>query len=122
MNYEFEELFDVAIFCQSLYMFPDLEKTLAKTRDILVKGGLLIVACERIIASYPLYSPYYFLKKIKQFIRGRADTSENCGYEDKEYRSAIEIAGFKYYFQAVDYPIFKCVNSIAAGNHFGVKL
>jgi ubiquinone/menaquinone biosynthesis C-methylase UbiE len=122
INYEFEELFDVVIFCQSLYMFPDLEETLAKTRDILMKGGLLIVACERIVVSYPFYSPYYFRNKIKQFIRGRADTSGNYRYEDKEYRSAIKDAGFKYYFQLLDYPIFKGVNSIAAGNHFGVKL
>ena len=38
LQFDHEEVFDVAIFCQSLYMFPNLDKTLAKIRGLLVQG------------------------------------------------------------------------------------
>lgn len=121
LQFDHEELFDVAIFCQSLYMFPNLDKTLAKIRGLLVKGGLIIVACERIVSFYPWYSPRYILRKTKHLIRGRGDSTGNYAYEDWEYRGAMERAGFAYYFQLLGYPVYKNAKQITAGNHFGIK-
>jgi SAM-dependent methyltransferase len=121
LRFDLGEVFDVAIFCQSLYMSPNLDETLTKIRGLLVKGGLIIIACERIVFSYPWYAPRRLLRKMQRFIRGRADASGNYGYEDWEYRGAIERAGFEYHFQLLDYPIHKNARQITAGNHFGIK-
>jgi SAM-dependent methyltransferase len=121
LHFDHEESFDVAFFCQSLYMFPNLDEALAKIRRLLVQGGLIIIACERIVSSYPWYSPRYTLRKIKRLIRGRADPSGNYAYEDWEYRRAMERVGFEYYFQLLDYPVYKNARRITAGNHFGIK-
>lgn len=121
MQFDYKEKFDMAIFCQSLYMFSEIDKALSKIRDLLVKGGLIIVACERIVATYPAYSPRFLFRKLKRLIQGRADTSGNNFYDDKEYRRALDRAGFEYYFQLLDYPLYKNIAHITAGNHFGIK-
>ena len=112
--------FDVVLFCQSLYMFPSLNKVLAKASKLLAPGGMLMVVCERITPEFPFFSINSFKRRLKRLLRRRADSSGNHYYEDKEYRHAIVTAGFKYQFQLLDYPVYPKSN-LNAGNHFGIK-
>jgi SAM-dependent methyltransferase len=112
--------FDIVLFCQSLYMFPFLDEVLAKVSKLLVPEGMIMVVCERITPEFPFFSINSLKRRLKQFLGGRADSSGNYYYEDKEYRHAIVTAGFKYQFQLLDYPVYPKSN-LNAGNHFGIK-
>jgi hypothetical protein len=103
-------------------MFPNLKKALDKVKRILARGGLLVVACERIMPTYPIFSYPYLFRKLKRLIKGRADASGNHGYDDREYRKAIESAGFTYFFQKLDYILLKRDGYPLAGNYFGKKI
>lgn len=113
--------FDIVLFCQSLYMFPLLDEVLAKVSKLLTHDGMIMVVCERIIPELPFFSINSLKRRLKRLLRGRADSSGNCCYEDKEYRHAIVSAGFNYQFQLLDYSIYPNNNSLNAGNHFGIK-
>lgn len=122
LDIKFEDrYFDVIIFCQSLYMFKDLRVVMEKVRSLLVPDGILIVACERITRSYTIFSPKFYLRKLRHMIRGRADTSGKHYYIDSEYKDAIVKSGLEYHFQLLGYPVFFGRN-LMAGNHFGVKV
>jgi ubiquinone/menaquinone biosynthesis C-methylase UbiE len=122
MEIEFpDESYDVILFCQSLYMYQDLDSVLQKVYRMLVKGGFIMVVCERIIPEYSLLSARHYLRKLLRLLKGRSDSSGRCFYADSDYRKAIEKAGFDYKFQILDYPIFPSNNSLNAGNHFGLK-
>ena len=113
--------YDAAIFCQSAYMFSDLERLFRKVNHLLVKGGILIVACERIFEAYPLLDWRYIKQVLRRGIYGRADISGNHNYVDSEYRRAIKGSGFDYYFQPLDYYIFPKSIKLNGGNYFGIK-
>lgn len=119
LNFE-NESFDFIIFCQSLYMFSDINKILSRTHSLLKKGGIVVIACERIAPNYPLLSFAYLNKQLIRLLRGKADISGKHFYEDKEYEKAIYASGFNYIFQELSYPILK-KNMAKAGNYFGVK-
>lgn len=109
------------LFCQCLYMFPDLDKVLDKVSGLLAPDGILMVVCERITLEYSIYSINGFKKKLRQLLKGRADSSGNHNYEDRDYRCAIEKAGLNYRFQLLKYPVYPKNNTWKAGNHFGIK-
>ncbi len=109
------------LFCQSLYMFPDLAIILAKASKLLVSGGITMIVCERITPEFSIYSIDNLKKKLKQLLLGRADSSGNYRYTDSEYQGAIENAGLNYYFQLLDYPVYPKNSILKAGNHFGIK-
>ena len=113
--------FDAAVFVQSLYMFPDPAAALARVRKLLVPGGLLIISCERIIPEHPLFSREFYKQRIGWFIYGKVDASGRRDMVDKDYRKALQRAGFDYGFQPLDYPAFPKTGGLKAGNHFGVK-
>lgn len=113
--------FDMVLFVQSLYMFPDLKETLGHAHRLLVSGGLVVVACERIVPDHSPFSFGYYRTRLRRLFRGRADVSGNHGYVDREYREAIQAAGFDYRFQVLDYPVYPATHSLRAGNHFGIK-
>ncbi len=113
--------FDIILFCQSLYMFPSINRLIRDVAELLVSDGVLMVVAERITPQLPIFSPGYFKQIFSRLIYGRADDSGNHYYTDREYRKAILKAGLKYYFQELDYPVFSELN-IMAGNHFGVKI
>jgi len=115
MNY-----FQTIVFCQSLYMFPDLNSVLTNVSKLLTPDGFVIVACERISREFTVYSIDYLKKKLGQLLKGRADSSGKHSYIDKEYRSTIENTGLNYKFQLLDYPI-SLNSTLKAGNHFGIK-
>lgn len=122
MEMEFpDESYDVILFCQSLYMYSDLDSVLKRVFTMLREGGVLMVVCERITPEYSIYSPQYYLRKIKQMLKGRSDYSGNNFYVDSEYRNAIQRAGFDYRFQLLDYPVYLSTRQVNAGNHFGLK-
>jgi len=121
LNWQPQE-FDAVIFCQALYMFPNLRKILEKVKRILSYGGLLVVACERIVPAYPIFSYPYLLRKLKRIIKGRADATGNHFYDDREYRDAIENAGFAYFFQDLGYNLLKKEGTPLAGNYFGKNI
>jgi ubiquinone/menaquinone biosynthesis C-methylase UbiE len=121
LNWQPEE-FNTVVFCQALYMFPNLKRTLDKVKRILAGGGLLVVACERIVPSYPRLSYPYLFRKLKRVIKGRVDATGNHGYDDREYREAIESAGFSFFFQELDYILLKREGYPLAGNYFGKKI
>lgn len=102
-------------------MFKNIDKVLEKVSNLLVSGGLLIVACERITPEYPLYSINHLKKILVYLLKGRADSSGNHFYVDKEYRNAIENAGLNYEFQLLGYPVQLKNKTLNAGNHFGIK-
>lgn len=112
--------FDIILFCQSLYMFPSLDKVLANVSKLLAADGMIMVVCERITPELPFLSINSLKRRLKRLVRGRADSSGNYYYEDKEYRHAIVGAGFDYQFQLLDYPVYPKSN-LNAGNHFGIK-
>ncbi|MCK5608099.1 class I SAM-dependent methyltransferase [Candidatus Pacearchaeota archaeon] len=113
--------YDTIVFCQSLYMFPHVDAVLKKVSDILAPDGLVLVACERITPEYPIYSFNHLKKILVHAIKGRADSSGNQFYVDKDYRNAIENAGLNYEFQLLDYPLYPKNNTWKTGNHFGIK-
>jgi ubiquinone/menaquinone biosynthesis C-methylase UbiE len=116
-----EKSFDIVIFCQSLYMFADIRRTLAKVARLLVPGGVVVVAAERITEELPILSFRYLRRTVSFLINGRQpDESGNFYYTDMEYKKAIKGAKLRYYFQPLNYPVFpEC--SVMAGNHFGLK-
>lgn len=113
--------YNVAVFCQALCMFPDINNTLKRVSELLVPGGLLIVTCERITPEFPPYSFKGIKRRVSHLIRGRADISGNHFYTDSEYKTAIERNGFEYMFQPLDYPLYLTNPSLNAGNHFGIN-
>lgn len=132
--YPFDEnSFDVVLFCQSLYMFPDLDSTLKKVFSLLKPGGQLIATCERLSDS-----PYQLLKsgRIKEFLFASrqlllekagftksvipSDSSGRFSYLDRHYRKSISTAGLVYHYQPLDYALYPNV-PVLAGNHFGLK-
>jgi ubiquinone/menaquinone biosynthesis C-methylase UbiE len=48
--------YQTIIFCQSLYMFPDLRSVMDKVSKLLVSGGIIMITCERITPEFPIYS------------------------------------------------------------------
>lgn len=112
--------FDIIIFCQSLYMFPFMNRLVKETAELLVPQGVLMVVAERITPEISPFSIRYLKQTLSNLIYGRDDDSGNYYYTDREYRKSILKAGLKYYFQLLDYPVFPDL-SIMAGNHFGVK-
>jgi SAM-dependent methyltransferase len=114
-------VFDVVIFCQSLYMFQNLRQTLKRVNELLVPGGILVVVCERIVPNYPFYNVGFLKRKLKKLIKYNVDLSGSHGYTDNEYCGAIRSNGFDYYYQALNYPLFPETNKLFAGNHFGIK-
>jgi SAM-dependent methyltransferase len=112
--------YNVAVFCQALYMFPNLDMVLKRVYELLVPGGLLIVACERITPEYPLFSVKGIKRKTIHLLKGRADLTGNNFYTDGEYRSSIKKNGFTYKFQLLDYPLYANNLYLNAGNHFGI--
>jgi len=135
LDYPFEEKsFDVILFCQSLYMFPDLNNALSKVFNLLKPGGQLIAACERLVdSSLELLKK----KKVKEFLavyksaimdRCRfiksevyRDASGKLSYQDKHYRQSISRVGFVYHYQPLDYALYPNT-PVLAGNYFGLKL
>lgn len=113
--------YDMAIFCQSAYMFSNLNRLFRKVNHLLVKGGVLIIACERIFEAYPILSWRHTAQALRRCLYGRADVSGNHNYVDSEYRKAIIGSGFDYYFQPLDYPIFPKSTRLNGGNYFGIK-
>lgn len=113
--------YQTIIFCQSLYMFPDLNKILDKVRELLSEDGILLVIGERITPEYPFLSINYLKKRMKKLLMGRTDISGNYFYEDKDYKNAIQKAGLTYEFQLLDYPVYPKSSAWKAGNHFGIK-
>lgn len=134
LDYPFKEnSFDVILFCQSLYMFPDLSSTLNKVFSLLKPKGHLIVACERIVASsFELLKHKKireFLVTYKQFIMAICgftksklyrDASGKSSYQDRHYRQGILRAGLVYHYQPLDYTLLPNY-SVLAGNYFGQK-
>jgi len=135
LEYSFaENSFDVILFCQSLYMFPDLNCTLKKVFSLLKPGGHLVVACERLVGSSSellkkrrvreLLSIYKRLILVKcGFIKSGIyrDASGKLSYEDRHYRQSISRAGLVYHYQLLDYTFYPDI-PVLAGNHFGLKL
>jgi SAM-dependent methyltransferase len=113
--------FDAIVFCQSLYMFPEIHQTLSHCRQLMAPGGALFIACERITPPAKALSPRDLLDRLRQALRGRADATGNHQYTDSEYHGAIRDAGFAYQFQALDYTLYP-KGRINAGNHIGVAL
>lgn len=115
--------FEVIIFCQSLYHFSDLKTTLERVKNMLVPGGMVIVSCERIVAGdrRPWLSFDFYKKRLKWFLKGRADRSGNYLWTDGEYERAIRLAGLEYFFQFLDYSVYHSKCSTLAGNYFGIK-
>jgi SAM-dependent methyltransferase len=120
MEFNGREKFDTVLFCQSLYMFPNLHIILEKANQLLHSGGGVIIACERITPTFPMTSLNYWRKKIRTRFFGRADISGNNYYTDNEYKEALQKAGFIYHFQNLSYPVYKS-SSINAGNYFGIR-
>ena len=116
-----ENSYDVAVFCQSLYMFDRIDQILKRIYSLLKDDGILIIACERITPEYPFAGISYIRQKLQWLIRGRTDSSGNHRYQDKDYRSAVRNAGFEYKFQNLNYPVFPRSIPINAGNYFGLK-
>ncbi|WP_319508434.1 class I SAM-dependent methyltransferase [uncultured Methanolobus sp.] len=112
--------YNVAVFCQALYMFPDLNMVLKRVSELLVPGGLLIVACERITPEYPICSVKGIKRKAIHRLKGRADSTGNNFYTDCEYRNSIKKNGFTYKFQPLDYPVYPNNPYLNAGNYFGI--
>jgi len=128
-----ENSFDVIVFCQALYMFPDLDSTLNRVYNLLKPGGQLIVACERLEgAAGELLKKKRFKKLLgiyKRAITAKVgltsnatlrDESGRSGYRDKHYRRNILRAGLTYHYQKLNYILFPD-NPVLAGNHFGIK-
>ena len=115
--------FDIVIFCQSLYHFPDLRGVLKKIQRILCPGGIVIVACERIFVDmgHPFLSLNFYKRNWGRLWGKRADSSGNYFRGDNEYCQAIKGAGLDYQFQALDYPVYKGGPFWSAGNYFGIK-
>ncbi len=70
------------VFCKSLYMVPDIDKSLDKVSRLLTLGCVMIIVCERILPEFPAYSIKRFEKKVEASIIGRADPTGNYLYED----------------------------------------
>lgn len=113
--------YQTVLFCQSLYMFPDINKVLEKASKLLAQGGIIMIVCERITQEFPFYSIIGLTRTLKRLLKGRQDSSGNYFYDDKEYRSAIINSGLTYKFQLLDYPVYPGSSTLKAGNHFGIK-
>jgi ubiquinone/menaquinone biosynthesis C-methylase UbiE len=114
------EQFDCVIFVQSLYMFSDITNVLRKVHQVLKPQGGVIVACEGITTAHALHSLAYLKQTCRRIVKGRADCSGNHFYNEREYQKALEKAGFQYYTQYLNYPVYK--NSPSHNrNHFGSK-
>lgn len=114
--------FNVIVFVQALYMFEDMDRVLRKVQELLVPGGVLIVACERLVPEFS-ENPFAIanLKRwLRWLLKGRSDISGNYGRVDSEYKNSITKAGLNYHFQLLKYPLTPST-TIMAGNHFGFK-
>lgn len=115
-----KESYNVVLFCQSLYMFPNMEDILKKAYSLLVPGGVLLVIAESIAEKSSDLSLGYRIRCLKQKITGRADISNNHFYRDEEYKNAIQRVGFQYVAHEMDFPVFHSVNRNCL-NHIGIK-
>ncbi|MFH0754651.1 MAG: class I SAM-dependent methyltransferase [Candidatus Omnitrophota bacterium] len=111
--------FDVVLFCQALYHFPDIDDTLRQVSDLLAPGGIVIITCERITPEQGFYA--WCKRGVRSWLQKRADVTGNHFRVDSEYRHAIQHAGLEYRFQELDYPVYPGKNPLSAGNHFGIK-
>jgi len=113
--------YQTVIFCQSLYMFPDINKVLEKVSRLLAPDGIIMIVCERITPEFQLYSINGLRRILKRLLKRRQDSTGNYFYNDKEYHNAIVNSGFTYKFQLLDYPVYPGSSTLKAGNHFGIK-
>jgi ubiquinone/menaquinone biosynthesis C-methylase UbiE len=109
--------FDLIVFCQALYMFPNAQEVLARCRRQLQKGGLVMVACEQIEPEFSKLEVGYWRNAFKR----KVDNSGRYRMVQADYRRAFEKAGLQYHFQRLDYPLMPNLKRCLAGNHFGIK-
>lgn len=121
LQFEAGRPFHLIVFCQALYMFPDIEAVVRRAAYLLRPGGVLVVACERVTREVTPLSPMWWRRRLRWAVRGRADDSGRYDYTDSEYRKAIQAAGLRYVYQRLPYPVKIGDRSLPAGNHFGVK-